>query len=89
MTELPPLPDADYLLAIPDQPYDRGYTTTEDGYSADQMSDYGRQCIEAYKKSLKPMAYMHSDQKYPLLSLVSWDRVNGDFSIPLYRLDEE
>ncbi len=31
------LPKTEYLLAFPDSPYDRGYTTTQDGYSEEQM----------------------------------------------------
>ena len=44
---LPPLPESDYLLALPDQPYDPGYVTMESGYTADQMRSYAASALAA------------------------------------------
>lgn len=43
---LPPLPETEYLLAIPDRPYDPGYVTVEDGYTADQLRAAQREIAE-------------------------------------------
>ena len=74
MAELPPLPE----------PLPEMFPLT--AYTPQQMRDYGRQCVEAYKKSLRPMAYMNDDPPYPILSLVPWTDRNN---VMLYRLDEQ
>jgi hypothetical protein len=63
MTELPPLPESNNRTAL-------GFPA----YTAGQMRDYGRQCVEAYKASLKP---------------VTWERAVNGTMIPLYRLDDQ
>lgn len=55
---LPPLPETEYLLAIPDRPYDRGYTTNEDAYTADQMLDYARAVAEEFVKDAERLDFI-------------------------------
>ena len=50
------------------------------------MREYAEVAVEAYRRSLKPAAYMNDELPYSVLSLVPW---TGKHNIPLYRLDDQ
>ena len=91
MTELPPLPKLDAFIAYP---HGKDIVTGESMdtlYRKDVerlMRDYGRQCIEDYKKSLKPVAWL--DIEYGSLHKADIvGRTRHPAFVPLYRLDKE
>jgi hypothetical protein len=48
----PKLPQSEYLLAIPDQPYDPGFTTMETGYSEGDMHAFREEGVAAERERL-------------------------------------
>ena len=59
-------------------------------FDADQMLDFGRQCVEDYKKSLKPVAWVavgHENITLDEDQAAQWSDM-GARVVPLYRLDE-
>lgn len=40
MKNIPPLPKSEYLLAVPARPYEPEWTTSETGYTEEQMIAY-------------------------------------------------
>jgi len=63
--QLPPLPESEYLLAIPDRPYDPGYVTIEDGYTADQMRAYAAAAVAAERERCALLAEAKIDPEWP------------------------
>ena len=44
---LGPLPDTEWLLHMPARPYDREWTSSQEGYEAEQMRAYAEQAVAA------------------------------------------
>jgi hypothetical protein len=85
MTELPPLP----AQAMEMLEYDHTFSAL---YTAKQMREYAAAAIEAYKKSLVPVAWT------TMPDADDWDFVSGELDpngmldgtwFPVYRLDKE
>ena len=58
----------------------------ESPYSAEEMRDYALAAVEAYKKSLKPVAWMLITSRSKMVGFADyWEQSPGN--IPLYRLD--
>lgn len=42
---LPPLPETDWVLHMPARQYEREWTSSQEGYDADQMRTYAAQAV--------------------------------------------
>jgi hypothetical protein len=45
---LPPLPDTEWVLHMPEQEYEREWTSCEEGYTSDQMRAYAIKSINYF-----------------------------------------
>ena len=41
---LPPLPETEWQLYMPDRPYEPAWVSNQDGFDSDQMREYGQLC---------------------------------------------
>ena len=85
---MPPLPDVEQLI------YQRCRTFVADNQRAaveELMRDYALAAVEAYKASLKPVAWFQphnieeTDEKVPV---IGWRYESESYTMPLYRLDD-
>jgi hypothetical protein len=84
---IPPLPEPATSVAYIGRPV-LGY------YSPDQMRDYALAAIEAYRKSLKPVAWINrwpneeARKAWELTEYEPWPHAMREI-IPVYRLDDQ